>query len=253
MSANPIRERLRAGQPCINGWLTLPSPFVAETLAQTGWDSLTIDLQHGLQDYAAAVALIQAIQRFPVAPLVRVPGNEPGIIGKVLDAGAWGVICPMINTVEEARTFAQACHYPPLGARSYGPIRARGYGGKVPYHEIANDQVLVLPQIETRQAVENVAAILDVPGVSGIYVGPNDLGLSLGLPPILDREEPEILDIYARLLRETRQRGLVAGIQNAAPAYARRMIQLGFQLVTVSSDLGLLAAAARDAVQATRQ
>jgi 4-hydroxy-2-oxoheptanedioate aldolase len=253
MSANALQERLRAGQHCVNAWLTLPSPFVAETMAQSGWDSLTIDLQHGLQDYATAVALIQAVQRYPVVPLVRIPGNEPGVIGKVLDAGAWGVICPMINTVEEARAFAQACHYPPLGSRSYGPIRARSYGGKQPYHEIANDQVLVLAQIETRQAVEHAADILEVPGISGIYIGPNDLGLSLGLPPTLDREEPEILAIYSRLLAETRRRGRVAGIHNASPAYAARMIAMGFQLVTVASDLGLLAGAARQTVESMRR
>jgi 4-hydroxy-2-oxoheptanedioate aldolase len=253
MSANPLKQRLSTGKACINGWLTLPSPFTAEMMAQTGWDSLTIDIQHGLQDYVSAVALIQAVQRYPVTPLVRVPCNDPGIIGKVLDAGAWGIICPMINTVEDARAFAQACHYPPLGERSYGPIRARAYGGKTPYHEIANDQILVLPQIETQQAVNNVSAILDVPGISGIYVGPNDLGLSLGLPPILDREEPQILSIYAALLRETQQRDLIPAIHNAAPAYAARMIELGFRLVTVGSDLAFLSVAAREAVMATRR
>jgi len=253
MSANPLKQRLSTGKACVNGWLTLPSPFVAEMMAQTGWDSLTIDIQHGLQDYQSAVSIIQAIQRYPVTALVRVPHNDAGLIGKVLDAGAWGVICPMINTVEDARTFARACHYPPLGNRSFGPIRARAYGGKQPYHEIANDQILVLPQIETQQAVDNAAAILDVPGVSGIYIGPNDLGLSLGLPPTLDREEPQILSIYSALLREIRQRGLLPAIHNASPAYAARMIELGFRFVTVGSDLGLLGAAAREATATTRR
>jgi 4-hydroxy-2-oxoheptanedioate aldolase len=158
----------------------------------------------------------------------------------------------MVNTAEDARKLVEACLYPPLGSRSFGPIRARAYGGKTPYHAIANDQVLVLPQIETRQAVDNLTEILSVPGVSGIYVGPNDLGLSLGMPPTLDREEPEILAIYTRVIEETRRRGLIAGIQNAAPAYAARMATMGFQLVTVASDLALLGAAARDAVQTTR-
>jgi 4-hydroxy-2-oxoheptanedioate aldolase len=252
MSANPLKKRLQEGQACINGWLTLPCTYAAEMMAQTGWDSLTIDIQHGLQDYQSAVAVIQAIQRYPVTALVRVPDNAPGIIGKVLDAGAWGVICPMVNTAEDARKLVEACLYPPLGSRSFGPIRARAYGGKTPYYAIANDQVLVLPQIETRQAVDNLTEILSVPGVSGIYVGPNDLGLSLGMPPTLDREEPEILAIYTRLIEETRRRGLVAGIQNAAPAYAARMANMGFQLVTVASDLSLLGTAARDAVHTTR-
>lgn len=253
MSANPLKARLSAGKACVNGWLTLPSPFVAEMMAQTGWDSLTIDIQHGLQDYQSAVAIIQSIQRFPVTPLVRVPHHDQGLIGKVLDAGAWGVICPMVNTVEDARNFAQACHYPPLGNRSFGPIRARAYGGTRPYHEIANEQILVLPQIETQQAVDNAAAILDVPGISGIYIGPNDLGLSVGLPPTLDREEPQILSIYSALLQETRQRGLIPAIHNASPAYAARMIELGFRFVTVGSDLGLLGAAAREATATTRR
>lgn len=253
MSANPLKQRLSTGKACINGWLTLPSTFAAEIMAQTGWDSLTIDLQHGLQDFLSAVALIQAIQRYPVTPLVRVPYNEPGIVGKVLDAGAWGIICPMINTPEDARALARAAHYPPLGERSFGPIRARAYGGKAPYHEIANDQILVLPQIETQQAVDNVAAILDVPGISGLYIGPSDLGLSLGLAPMLDREEPQVLSIYSRLLEETRKRGLLPAIHNATPAYAARMVQLGFRLVTVGSDLAFLGGAAREAVHATRR
>jgi 4-hydroxy-2-oxoheptanedioate aldolase len=253
MSTNSLKQRLSAGKAGVNGWLTLPSTFVAEAMAQTGWDSLTIDIQHGLQDYQSAVAIIQAVQRYPVTLLVRVPGNDPGIIGKVLDAGAWGIICPMINTVEDARAFAQACHYPPLGTRSFGPIRARAYGGKAPYHEIANEQILVLPQIETQQAVDNVAGILDVPGISGMYVGPNDLGLSLGLAPILDREEPEILSIYSHLLHETERRGLIAGIHSASPAYAARMVEVGFRLVTAASDLALLSVAAREAALATRR
>ena len=253
MSANPLQERLRAGHPCLNGWLTVANPFAAELMSQAGWDSLTVDLQHGLQDYRSMLAILQTVQRYPVTPLVRVPHNEPGIIGKVLDAGAWGVICPMINTAEDARTFVRACRYPPLGERSYGPIRARAYGGEAPYHEIANEQVLALAQVETRQAVDNVSAILDVPGVSGIYVGPADLGLSLGLAPRFDREEPQMLSIYASLLRETQQRGCVAAIHNATPAYAARMIELGFRLVTVGSDATFLGTAAHAAVRTTQK
>jgi 4-hydroxy-2-oxoheptanedioate aldolase len=253
MTANRLKERLNAGKPCINGWLLLPSTFSAEVMAQTGWDSLTIDLQHGLFDYTSAVSAIQAMQAHPVTPLVRVPSNEPGIIGKVLDAGAWGVICPMINTPADARALVQSCLYPPHGSRSYGPIRARGYGGKEPYHDIANEQILVLPQIETIQAVQNIGQILDVPGVSGIYIGPNDLGFSMGLVPTLDRKEPEILAIYDTLLKETSKRRLIACIHNASPVYAAEMIKLGFQFVTVASDITCMAASARESVLATRR
>jgi 4-hydroxy-2-oxoheptanedioate aldolase len=253
MTANRLKERLNAGKPCINGWLLLPSTFAAEVMAQSGWDSLTIDLQHGLHDYTSAVSAIQAMQAHPVTPLVRVPVNEPGIIGKVLDAGAWGVICPMVNTAADARALVQSCLYPPQGARSYGPIRARGYGGKEPYHDIANDQILVLPQIETIEAVRNITQILDVPGVSGIYIGPNDLGFSMGLVPTLDRREPEILAIYDTLLKEASKRRLIACIHNASPVYAAEMIKLGFQLVTVASDVNCMATAARESVLTTRR
>jgi len=250
---NELKARLKAGRVCVNGWSILPSPFAAELLAQTGWDSITIDMQHGLHDYASAVSCIQAMQAHPVTPLVRVPWNEPGILGKVLDAGAWGVICPMVNTPADAIALTRACLYPPLGRRSNGPVRAAAYGGVTPYQQIANDEVLILPQIETREAVDNLEAILDVPGVSGVYVGPGDLGFSMGLPPILDREEPEILSIYEAIVRETSKRGLIAGVHNTTPTYAARMAAMGFRLVTVGSDSGFLGRAARDAVTATRK
>jgi 4-hydroxy-2-oxoheptanedioate aldolase len=249
---NQLKARLAAGKICVNAWSVLPSTFAAEFLAQGGWDSITFDMQHGLHDYASTVACIQATQAHPPTPLVRVPWCEPGIIGKALDAGAWGVICPMINTAEEARALVRASYYPPLGQRSNGPVRAAAYGGASPYQSIANREVLILPQIETREAVQNLEGILEVEGISGIYVGPSDLGLSMGLPPILDREEPEILAIYKSLIEQVSRRNLVAGIQNATPGYAARMAELGFGLLTVASDGSLLGKGARDAVGATR-
>jgi 4-hydroxy-2-oxoheptanedioate aldolase len=252
MPPNSLKEKLLAGTACINAWLMIPSVFAAESVARVGWYSATIDIQHGVLDYLSAAHLIQAVQAVGVTPLARVPWNEPGMIGKVLDAGAWGVICPMVNTASDAQALARACMYPPLGSRSFGPVRARHYGGDKPYHEISNDTILVLPQIETREAVDNIGAILDVPGISGIYVGPGDLGLSLGLKPTLDREEPEVLEIYRRLLTATAARGLIAGIQNATAAYAVRMVELGFTFLTVASDLGFLASGARDCVQSFR-
>lgn len=250
---NKLRAKLEAGEVCVNGWSIIPCPFTAEIFSQMGWDSVTIDIQHGLHDYRSAVSCIQAMQTHPVTPLVRVPWNEPGIIGKVLDAGAWGVICPMVNTVAEARALVKASLYPPMGERSNGPVRAAAYGGHTPYQEIANDQVLILPQIETRDAVENLDAILDVPGISGVYVGPSDLGFSMGMPPILDREEPEVFAIYERVLVATKSRGKFAGIHNATPAYGARMALMGFQFVTVSSDGALLGHGARQAINATRR
>jgi 4-hydroxy-2-oxoheptanedioate aldolase len=251
--ANRLKARLDAGGIAINGWSLLPSTYAAEFLAQGGWDSITFDMQHGLHDYSSAVACIQACQAYPVTPMVRVPWSEPGILGKVLDAGVWGVIVPMINTPDDARSLVKACYYPPKGMRSNGPIRATRYGTAAPYQSIANGEVMVLPQIETREAVANAEAILDVDGISGIYVGPSDLGLSYGLAPTLDREEPEILETYRRLLTLTRSRGKIAGIQNMSPAYGARMAELGFQLITVGSDGAFMGRGAHEAAAAARR
>jgi 4-hydroxy-2-oxoheptanedioate aldolase len=247
MGENQIKERWRQGKAAVNGWLAIPSGFAAEVMAQCGWNSVTVDLQHGIQDYLSMVACFQAMQSQPVTRLVRVPWNEPGIIGKVLDAGAYGVICPMINTRAQAEAFVSACKYPPQGTRSNGPVRAILYAGGT-YQQTANDEILVLPMIETREALDNLEAILDTPGIDAIYIGPSDLGFSLGLVPKLDREEPEVLTIYERLIAETGKRGLQAGIHCGTAEYAVRMLKMGFRLVTVTNDAGLMAKAARQAV-----
>jgi 4-hydroxy-2-oxoheptanedioate aldolase len=158
-----------------------------------------------------------------------------------------------VNTPAEAKALASACLYPPAGKRSNGPIRAAAYGEASPYQSIANGEVLVIPMIETQEAIDNIDAILDVPGISGIYVGPSDLGFSLGMKPMLDREEPLILSIYEKLVRATSQRGLFAGVHNATGAYAARMIGMGFRLVTLFNDSGLMARAARAEVAVTRK
>ncbi len=251
--ANQLKQRLASGKAAVNGWLAIPSGFSAEVMAQCGWDSVTVDMQHGVQDYLSMVACFQAMQAHPVTPLVRVPWNEPGIVGKVLDGGAMGVICPMVNTPAEAKALVSYSKYPPAGKRSNGPIRAAMYGEASSYQTTANDEIMVIPMIETQEAIDNIDAILDVPGISGIYVGPSDLGFSLGLIPILDREEPQILGIYEKLVAATRKRGLFAGLHNGSAAYAARMIGMGFRFVTIANDSGLMAKAAKEAVQATRK
>ncbi len=251
--ANKLKQLWQGGKPAVNGWLAIPSGFSAEVMAQAGWDSVTVDLQHGVQDYQSMVACFQAMQSHPVLPMVRVPWSEPGIVGKVLDAGAYGVICPMVNTADEARAFVSYCRYPPAGKRSNGPIRAGIYGVGTAYQSTANQEVLCLPMVETQEAVDNLDAILDVPGIDAVYIGPSDLGFSMGLPPVLDREEQVIMDIYGRILEGTRRRGLGACVHCGSPAYAARMIAMGFNLVTISNDSGLMLNAARAAVQAARE
>jgi len=232
--ANKLKSIWKDGRAAVNGWLAIPSGFSAEVMAQSGWDSVTVDLQHG------------------VLPMVRVPWNEPGIIGKVLDGGAYGVICPMVNTKAEAEAFVSYCRYPPAGKRSNGPIRASMYGVASSYQATANDEILCIPMIETQEAVDNLEAILDVPGIDAVYIGPSDLGFSMGLVPILDREEAKILAIYDKVLAETKKRGIIAGLHNGTPEYAAKMIQRGFRLVTVSNDSGLMQVAARNAVRTVR-
>jgi 4-hydroxy-2-oxoheptanedioate aldolase len=250
---NKLKARLTSGKACLNAWLAIPSGFSAEVMAQCGFDSVTVDMQHGVQDYQSMVQCFQAMDKYPITPMTRVPWNEPGIIGKALDGGAWGIICPMVNTAAEAKALASACLYPPKGKRSNGPIRAAAYGAASPYQSIANDEVMVIPMIETQEAIDNVDAILDVPGISGIYIGPSDLGLSLGLKPSLDREEPQIITIYEKLVTATRRRGLFAGIHNATGAYAARMIAMGFHFVTLANDSGLMARAARAEIDIARK
>jgi 4-hydroxy-2-oxoheptanedioate aldolase len=193
------------------------------------------------------------MQAHPVLPMVRVPWNEPGIVGKVLDAGAYGVICPMVNTKEQAEALVAYAKYPPHGDRSNGPIRAAMYGEATGYQKTANDEIIIMPMIETKQAIANLEAILDVPGITGVYIGPSDLGFSHGLIPILDREEPMILEIYAKIVAECGKRGLYAGIHCGSAAYAARAIGMGFKLVTLLNDVSLMAMAAKAGVAQIRK
>ena len=251
--SNNVKAIWAAGKVVINGWLAIPSGYSAEVMAQCGFDSITVDMQHGVQDYQSMVACLQATQARPVTPMVRVPWNEPGIIGKVLDAGACGVICPMVNTSEEAERFVAACKYPPRGTRSNGPVRAGLYGAAGSYQATANDETLCLPMLETRTAIDNMEAILDVEGIAGVYVGPSDLGFSYGYVPRLDRDEPEILKIYDKLLKECDRRGIFPGIHCSGAEGAVRNIRLGFKLVTLLSDSGLMAAFAKMSVAQARK
>jgi 4-hydroxy-2-oxoheptanedioate aldolase len=239
---NLAKQRLQQGETLVNGWCAIPAAFAAETMAHQGWDLLTVDLQHGLVDYQAATGMLQAISTTATTPMVRVPWLEPGIIMKALDAGAYGIICPMISTADQARRLVECCLYPPRGQRSFGPIRALLYGGP-DYFDGADEALLILAMIETREGLDNLEAIAAVPGLSGLYVGPSDLSISLGFPPGFDRTEPALVAEIARISATARAHGLIAGIHCGAPAYARRMAaEHGFQLLTLSSDARMIAA-----------
>lgn len=249
MFTNKLKAQWADGRPAINGWLSIGNAFTAEIMAAQGYDSITIDAQHGALDYSAVLPMLQAMRASGVTTMVRVPWREPGAIMKALDAGAQGIICPMVNSAEEAREFVSYMRYPPLGQRSFGPTRAAfAYGS---YGVAANDQVLALAMIETQQGIDNLDAIAATPGLDGIYIGPADLTLGTQqgrLPPAFDREEPEMIGLIQRVKDACKSNGIAACLHCGTPDYAAKAISWGFDLTTVGGDSRLLAAAAAASV-----
>lgn len=252
MRENRLRTLWAQDQAAVNGWLAIPNGFSAEVMAHQGWDTLTIDLQHGVIDYAAMVGMLQAISTTPTVPVVRVPWLEPGIVMKVLDAGAYGVIAPMVSTREDAQKLVAWTHYAPRGTRSFGPVRAALYGG-ADYPAHANDTVVAFAMIETAQALDNLDAILSVEGLDAVYVGPSDLSLALGCKPQFDDVEPRVAEAIAHIVERATAHGVKAGIHNGRPDVARARIAQGYRFVTVSSDARLLAAGAQELLGAMRR
>jgi 4-hydroxy-2-oxoheptanedioate aldolase len=251
MRKNALKAMLAKGETALNGWIAVPNSFQAETYAAQGFDSVTLDMQHGAVDINDVVSLLQAIQLAGPTAMVRVPWNEPGSIMRVLDAGAYGVICPMINTVEEAKAFVAAGRYPPIGARSNGPFRASQYAG-ADYQKEANGEVLLFAMIETREALSNLDAILKVPGLDGTYVGPSDLSLSFGAPAVLDPTDPEVLAAMTTIVKKTRAAGKIAGVHTDGPKTAIKRFNDGYQFCTLLNDIRALAIQASSWVREVR-
>jgi len=249
--SNKLKTRWAEGKATTNGWIGLPHVLSVETMASQPWDSITLDMHHGFIDLADLVNLLAAIAgtRNAPVPLVRVPWNDPGVIYRALDAGAQGIICPMINTAAEAERFVRAVKYPPLGQRSFGPMRGLLREGPA-YVASANDTCLALAQIETRQSMQNIDAIMAVKGLDGVYVGPSDLGFDHGFPPEFDSERPEMLALYDQIIAAAKRHGIAAAMHNATPAFALKMVARGFNLVTFGSDIGFMLAANQAAMTA---
>ena len=249
MRKNKLKEIIKNGKAVINGWLQIPNSFSAEVMAKQGWDSLTIDMQHGVVDYPNALQMLQAISTTDTVPMTRVNWNEPGQIMKILDAGSYGVICPMVSNKDQAEKFVQACMYPPAGYRSFGPIRGMLYGGS-DYGDYANDELLKIAMIETKEALDNLDAIMTTPGVDGIYIGPADLSLAINEKPSFDKSENDpVYSVIMKILEHAKKNNIFAGIHNMTPEYAQKMIEKGFQLVTVGSEQRFMTAGAKDAVE----
>ena len=250
MKKNLVRDKLANGQPTYGGWLGIPSGFSAEVMAHAGFDWLNIDMQHGLIDFSSLVNMLQAISTTDTIPIVRPLSNEAAIIGQVLDAGARGVIVPMVNSREDAIQAAQACRYAPLGIRSYGPARASIDLG-VPYSEFPDSDALCLVMLETVEAIDNIEEIATVPGIDGVFIGPGDLSVSLGLAPNNDPDNHQFITALEKTLEICDRNSLIPGIF-ADPNTAQKRFQQGFKFVPVAVDFGLLAMGADNALRLVR-
>lgn len=250
--ANSLREAWAEGRPAFGLWSMLPgSSFGVELLCAARPDYVCIDQQHGLSDLDALIPMLAATEAAGATPLVRVPRNDPADIGKVLDAGARGIIVPLVNDASDATRAVASCRYPPWGNRSYGPIRASIVLGTGDPVELGRE-VCCIVMVETREGLENVEAIAATEGVDGIYIGPSDLALSLGLPPTFDVVEPAHVEAVARIKDACKRRGIAAGIHTASAEVAKKHAGDGFDMITTGTDATLLYDAARARLAAVR-
>ncbi len=250
-----LRERMLAGENVLGAWLQFSDPFVAEAMAHAGWDWLLVDMEHGPVSLDAAAAMVTAIRTTPVVPLVRPAWNESAQIQTALDLGCAGIIVPVVNTADDARQVVRDARYPPLGERSRGGVRPQLAFGMdaMTYFERANHEVLVLVQIETQTAVTNVAEIVAVEGVDGVFLGPNDLAASVGKRwPDVWNADAAYMDAIARVAEAARAAGKVAGFLARDAAMAKQVADLGYRFIGVSSDINYLTGAAKRAAEATR-
>ncbi len=252
MRKNRLRQIWAEGGCAVSGWLAIPSSYSAEGVARQGFDTVVVDLQHGMIDIATAIAMLQAISTTDAVPMVRVPGNEATMIMKALDAGAYGIICPMISTAEDAARLVSACRYPPLGERSFGPARGLLYGGP-DYFAHANDVIVTLAMIETSAGLENIDAILEVDGLDGIFIGPNDLSLALGEAPSSDPAAgSRAAAAIDHLLERTQAHRKHAGIFCANGVIGGKRRTAGFDFIAPGNEFNLLVAAARRELEHVR-
>jgi len=235
MRMNRIKQLWREGKPAVGGFLSIPHCLAAEMMAHTGLDWLCVDMQHGCIDYSDAVPMLTAISTTAVTPLVRVPWNEPSMIMKVLDAGAYGVIVPMVSNRAEAERAVAACRYPPKGIRSNGPNRAVLYAG-ADYQKNADNEVLCIAMIETAEGIEKMDEIISTPGLDAVYIGPTDLALALGLAPVMDNDDPKHVACVNKILETCRKHNVIPAMHTGSAKYTQRYIDQGFKMVMLVGD-----------------
>ena len=249
MLARKIKEQMRRGEPSIGSWMSMAHPSIAEILAMAGYDWIVIETEHTAIDVSEVLRLIIAIEQRGSVPLVRLAWNDPIQAKAVLDSGAAGVLVPMVNTKADAELAVSMTKYPPLGSRGVGLARAQGYGINFDaYVTNANADTLLLVQIEHREAVENIEQILSVTGIDGVFIGPYDLSLSLGIPGSLNH--PDILAAKQKVLSATRAHGLIAGMHFVQPQTAasdcQKAISEGYRFIALGTDILFLGDSARD-------
>ena len=252
ISAFTLANRLRSGETVFSGWCGLPYPIVAETIGRDGFPAVTLDSQHGLWDLNAILMTIAAIRQVGAAPIVRVPVGDFATVSRVLDFGAEGIIVPMINTPADARALAAAAKYPPIGERSWGPHRATtlaGLADQSVYLREANDHVITLAMIETRTALKNLDAIVDTPGVDGLFLGPSDLSIALTDGKTLDPLSKEVDLELDRILAAAQRAKKIPGAYCHSAERAAALAKRGVKFLAVSSDLGFLRAGAAAAMK----
>jgi len=248
MRPNQLAETLSSGGVAVGAWLSIPSGVTAEVVANVGFDYVCIDMQHGLIGYTDMVPMLQALSLGDTTATVRVPWNEPGIIGKVLDAGAMAVIVPMVNSGPQAEQAIERGFYAPRGSRSSGPIRAQPIEGPE-YAEVANDHVRLIPMIETVEAVDNIDEILSTENVDTIYVGPADLGVSMGLGR--GTTDPSFFEALDHIVERCGHHQVFPGL-HCTPANIEGHIERGFRMVTAHTDLNAMRLGLVDALSLGR-
>lgn len=252
MKPNRVKELWRRGEPVAVGWCSAVDPFLTEAMVRAGFDALILDWQHGMGIDAREMATwLQIVGQSETVPFVRTPWNEPTFAQWALDAGAMGIIVPMVNDVAEARKAIGACRYPPLGYRSYAPNRAGLLAAD--YFGRSNEDIVCLVMLESLAAIDNVEAIGELPGFDGYFIGPMDLGVSMGLPPSTDKWNDRHAQAVQRVIEYARSRGQVAGIFALSPEQAMARFRQGFNFNPIFADVFSLAAAARSAVGRYRE
>ena len=244
MRPNKMKQIWRDGKWVTMGWLSVSHGFTAEVMARQGFDALVVDMQHGLTDMNDVWPMLQAISQTDTMPVVRVPWNDPATIMKVLDFGAYGVLVPLINTAEDAAKAVAACRYPPVGIRSSGPVRAVHYGGS-DYVAKANDEIVIMAMIETKEGIANLDEICATPGLDAVYIGPADLSFALGLPPGPDKADPVHMATCDKIRDAAHKHGIKACMHCASAAFAAGAVKRGFDLIMLTSDLASMIAGVR--------